>query len=159
MILLPAFTAGQAPTALLAGLLFAVHPVHVEAVAGIVGRADILGTLFATLAFCAYRCARHAAGVSRAMAWLAVYACLCWCAALSKEVALTVLGICVVHEVAFCAWANPWCPVPASLWPVLPITPPTRLHLWGLYAASAPSSFFQTRTEHSVSSRVPSVYT
>ncbi len=32
--------------ALLAGLLFAVHPVHVEAVAGIYGRAELLCTLF-----------------------------------------------------------------------------------------------------------------
>ncbi len=32
--------------ALLGGLLFAVHPVHVEAVAGLVGRAEILATIF-----------------------------------------------------------------------------------------------------------------
>jgi len=36
--------------ALAAGLLFAVHPVHVEAVANIVGRAELMATLFATLA-------------------------------------------------------------------------------------------------------------
>ena len=34
------------PAALAAGLLFAVHPVHVEAVANLVGRAEILATLF-----------------------------------------------------------------------------------------------------------------
>ena len=35
--------------ALLAGLLFAVHPLHVEAVANIVGRADLMCALFAVL--------------------------------------------------------------------------------------------------------------
>ena len=41
-------------TSLLAGLAFAAHPVHVEAVTGVVGRADVLGTLLAILAFLAY---------------------------------------------------------------------------------------------------------
>lgn len=36
--------------ALAAGLLFAVHPVHVEAVANVVGRAELMATLFACLA-------------------------------------------------------------------------------------------------------------
>ncbi|MGH7528757.1 MAG: tetratricopeptide repeat protein [Gemmatimonadales bacterium] len=36
--------------ALLAGLLFAVHPVHVEAVAYVTGRADLMATAFALLA-------------------------------------------------------------------------------------------------------------
>ena len=36
--------------ALLSGLLFAVHPVHVEAVANIVGRAELMAALFALLA-------------------------------------------------------------------------------------------------------------
>jgi len=31
------------------GLLFAVHPIHAEAVAGVVGRADILATIFCLL--------------------------------------------------------------------------------------------------------------
>jgi hypothetical protein len=34
----------------ISGLLFALHPVHVEAVAGIVGRADILAGIFFLLA-------------------------------------------------------------------------------------------------------------
>ena len=36
--------------ALVSGLLFAVHPVHVEAVANIVGRAELMAALFAVLA-------------------------------------------------------------------------------------------------------------
>lgn len=41
------------PTAV-AGLLFAAHPIHTEAVAGVVGRADILACLFFLLAFLCY---------------------------------------------------------------------------------------------------------
>ena len=37
-------------TALVAGLLFAVHPVHVEAVASVVGRAELMAALFTILA-------------------------------------------------------------------------------------------------------------
>ena len=45
---------GAPVAAAAAGLLFAVHPVHVEAVTGVVGRADELGALFCLLAFIAY---------------------------------------------------------------------------------------------------------
>ncbi len=37
-------------SALVAGLLFAVHPVHVEAVANVAGRADLMAALFSALA-------------------------------------------------------------------------------------------------------------
>lgn len=49
--------AGMLPltAAVAAGLLFAVHPVHVEAVANVVGRAEVLATLFTLLAALAYR--------------------------------------------------------------------------------------------------------
>ena len=40
--------------ALVAGLLFAVHPVHVEAVANLVGRAEVLAALFSITAVMAY---------------------------------------------------------------------------------------------------------
>ena len=38
----------------IAALLFAVHPVHTEAVAGIVGQAELLSALCASLAFLVY---------------------------------------------------------------------------------------------------------
>ena len=118
-----------------AGLLFAVHPVHVEAVASLVGRADLLGTLFATLAFACYYRARFAQHTVRSFprtppaecaskicdarkrgtranllllaavcmrtqhshaAWVLLYAVLALCAALSKEVAFTVLLITIL---------------------------------------------------------------
>jgi len=41
---------GSLGAALLAGLLFAVHPVHVEAVANVIGRAELMAALFVILA-------------------------------------------------------------------------------------------------------------
>ena len=42
------------PIALTAGLLFAVHPVHVEAVANVVGGAEVMATLFVLLSLLVY---------------------------------------------------------------------------------------------------------
>ncbi|KAF0697728.1 Aste57867_11614 [Aphanomyces stellatus] len=83
-----------------AGLIFAVHPIHCDSVASIVGRADVLCTLVSLLAFLAY----HRAMVSMAeRPWsstilfglaqaLVVVATLC------KELGATTLGIFVVLE-------------------------------------------------------------
>ena len=43
--------------ALLSGLMFALHPVHTEAVAGVVGRAEVLSAVFFFAALLSYR--RH----------------------------------------------------------------------------------------------------
>ena len=48
--------------ALIAGLLFAVHPIHTEAVAGLVGRTELLSGIFYILAFLAYHRATVADG-------------------------------------------------------------------------------------------------
>lgn len=47
----------QQGEALLAGLLFALHPIHTEAVAGIVGQAELLCAALSVLAFLAYMAA------------------------------------------------------------------------------------------------------
>lgn len=52
--------------AVFAAALFAVHPVHVEAVANIVGQAELLATLFAVLAVERYLAWRHAGALSSA---------------------------------------------------------------------------------------------
>ncbi|KAF8789939.1 Protein O-mannosyl-transferase TMTC2 like protein [Argiope bruennichi] len=87
---------------IIAGLLFTAHPIHTEAVAGIVGRADVGACLFFLLSimlyikYCEYRskeerCLRR---------WFYLYAAL-FCAAcsmLTKEQGITVLGVCIVYE-------------------------------------------------------------
>lgn len=97
---------GGGPWSLLAGLLFASHPVHTEAVAGVVGRADEGAALFFLLSLLCY--ARHCglrgrAGPLRPLAWfLGSLACAA-CSMLWKELGVTALAVaalydaCVVH--------------------------------------------------------------
>ncbi|XP_035209841.1 protein O-mannosyl-transferase TMTC2-like, partial [Stegodyphus dumicola] len=88
---------------LVAGLLFAAHPIHTEAVAGVVGRADVGACLFFLLCimfyfkYCEYRsypelCSRR---------WIYLYASLTCaaCSMLTKEHGVTVLAVCVIYEV------------------------------------------------------------
>jgi len=66
-----------------AGLLFAVHPVHVEAVANIVGRAEIMATLFVVLSIYA--------ALARDQLWWSLAALAC--GVLSKENAIVAPGL------------------------------------------------------------------
>uniref|UniRef100_A0A671QAS9 dolichyl-phosphate-mannose--protein mannosyltransferase n=1 Tax=Sinocyclocheilus anshuiensis TaxID=1608454 RepID=A0A671QAS9_9TELE len=103
---------GGGPWTLLAGLLFASHPIHTEAVAGVVGRADVgaafcfLLSLISYAQYCLLRAnAVHSSGVVwRKVLWLsgslgATAAALLW-----KEQGVTVLAmsaiydLCVVHR-------------------------------------------------------------
>ena len=52
-----AATSTQQGEAVLAGLLFALHPIHTEAVAGIVGQAELLCAALSILALMAYMAA------------------------------------------------------------------------------------------------------
>ncbi|XP_037098505.1 protein O-mannosyl-transferase TMTC2 [Syngnathus acus] len=108
-----AFTAFSRPLlggglwSLLAGLLFASLPVHTEAVAGVVGRADVGAALFFLLSLLCY--ARHcglraarccSAGGSVARCWMWMVGSL-WCAAASmlwKEQGVTVLAVSAVYD-------------------------------------------------------------
>ncbi len=74
--------------ALAATLLFAVHPVHTEAVTGFVGRADTLSTLFVLLALLCHRAIPVAGARARLGACAALLLAL-----LTKENALVVLAL------------------------------------------------------------------
>jgi hypothetical protein len=79
--------------ATLAALLFAAHPVHVEAVAGLVGAAELLCAFALLAAVRAYGAAcAPGAGVLRAAAALAAACALTLAAALSKETGITALA-------------------------------------------------------------------
>ncbi|XP_036435293.1 protein O-mannosyl-transferase TMTC4 [Colossoma macropomum] len=80
---------------LLAALFFAVHPVHTESVAGIVGRADLLCALFFQLSFLSY-CRAFQCGDKNdkfSVSWIVVSLLLCAVAMLCKEQGITVLGV------------------------------------------------------------------
>ena len=84
--------------ALVAGLLFAVHPVHVEAVANVVGRAEVLATVFTLLAALAYRADGKLAAegdTGSGRRWLSSFGTLAavLCGLASKESAFAVPGV------------------------------------------------------------------
>jgi tetratricopeptide (TPR) repeat protein len=83
--------------AALAALLFAVHPVHTEAVTGVVGRAELLASVFFLTVLVQYgKIARRPSVGWRCLMWLAVLVTL---AMLSKEQGITVIAMCALHEV------------------------------------------------------------
>lgn len=80
---------------LAAGSLFAVHPAHTEAVAGLVGRADLGACIFCLLAYLIYR--RHM--VTRQWGSLLLTVLLAMSGLLFKETAIVTLLLCVVCDV------------------------------------------------------------
>lgn len=89
---------------IVAGVLFAAHPIHTEAVAGVVGRADVGACLFFLLSllfymtYCKYRDKEPELYGWR---WVYLYSALLWaaCSMLAKEHAITVLAVCAVYDV------------------------------------------------------------
>ncbi|MBN1476119.1 hypothetical protein JXA47_05150 [Candidatus Sumerlaeota bacterium] len=73
--------------AALAAALFAVHPLHTEAVANTVGRSEILAALFALMAWQAHRRGQPV----RAPLWFAL-------GLLSKESAITIIGVMALDD-------------------------------------------------------------
>jgi tetratricopeptide (TPR) repeat protein len=87
---------GSLSVAGVAGIAFAVHPVHAEAVAGISGRPELLAALFYLLAMYSHR---RAAGGGRPIAAYRAGTLACFaCALLSKESAMTLLLILPVMD-------------------------------------------------------------
>ena len=80
--------------AALAGALFATHPVHTEAVASVVGRADVLATLLALL--CWWLLGPGGSGTSPARALAA--AALLVLAVLAKESAVAIIAVIVMMD-------------------------------------------------------------
>ncbi|XP_014442516.1 protein O-mannosyl-transferase TMTC1, partial [Tupaia chinensis] len=90
--------------AFITALLFAVHPIHTEAVAGIVGRADVLAGLLFLLAFLSYNrsldrcCAGECFPRTASPFFLLLSLFLGTCAMLVKETGITVFGVCLVYD-------------------------------------------------------------
>nr|XP_006819594.1 PREDICTED: transmembrane and TPR repeat-containing protein 4-like [Saccoglossus kowalevskii] len=88
---------------LLAAIFFAVHPIHTESVAGVVGRADLLCALFFFFSFMLYirACYADAAknkSYSSVVLVLSSVVC-CATAMLFKELGITAIGICSAYDI------------------------------------------------------------
>ena len=92
----------SAAVPLISTLLFAVHPIHTEAVTGVVGRAELLSSIFFLVTLMIYQRAA-AAPVSVLQKCCGYTLCLLTVALamFSKEQGVTVLGICFVYELFF----------------------------------------------------------
>ncbi|XP_012943423.1 protein O-mannosyl-transferase TMTC2 [Aplysia californica] len=93
---------GSTFASLVSGALFASHPIHTEAVAGVVGRADVMACFFflATLtSYMKYVEARASLTPGSRWGWAVSVCVLTAAAMLSKEQALTVLAVCAVYDV------------------------------------------------------------
>lgn len=90
--------------AFLTALLFAVHPIHTEAVSGIVGRADVLACLLFLLTFLSYMRSVSVQGPegtfprTGSFGSLLLSLALGTCAMLVKETGITVFGVCVLYD-------------------------------------------------------------
>lgn len=96
---------GSEPVALMAGVLFAVHPIHTEAVAGVVGRAEILALGGVLLCCLGYENARRAArdnASGRMLAWMCVSVAGYLGGMFSKEIGVIAPAVIVLSE-----WLRP----------------------------------------------------
>ncbi|KAJ8402447.1 hypothetical protein AAFF_G00369360 [Aldrovandia affinis] len=90
--------------AFLTALLFAVHPIHTEAVSGIVGRADVLACMLFLLTFLSYirsvdrSCSGESVPPTVSYWSLLLSLLLGTCSMLVKETGVTVFGVCVVYD-------------------------------------------------------------
>lgn len=95
---------GRGPWSLLAGLLFASHPIHTEAVAGVVGRADVgaaaffLLSLFCYARHCCLRRDTRTRAVGRRWAWMLGGLGCAAASMLWKEQGVTVLAVSAVYD-------------------------------------------------------------
>lgn len=95
---------GRGPWSLLAGLLFASHPIHTEAVAGVVGRADVgaaaffLLSLFCYVRHCRLRRDTRTRAAGRRWAWMLGGLGCAAASMLWKEQGVTVLAVSAVYD-------------------------------------------------------------
>ncbi|KAK3578086.1 hypothetical protein CHS0354_006745 [Potamilus streckersoni] len=87
------------------GILFAAHPVHTEAVAGIVGRADVLASFFFMLSLLSYMkyvelrdITWHSGGTNLRLLYVLCTGLFVTASLLTKEQGVTVLAVCATYD-------------------------------------------------------------
>lgn len=89
---------GAPRASLLCALLFAVHPVHTESVAAVVGRADLLCAVFFILSFLSFIRSCSSENAWSSCVWLMTSASLSVVSMLCKEPGITVIGLCLIYD-------------------------------------------------------------
>lgn len=85
--------------AIFAGMLFAAHPLHTEAVAWLAGRKDLLSAMFFLSAWIGYIRHRGMAGAARSSATYWISVILFLCGLLSKVMALTLPAVLLLTDI------------------------------------------------------------
>lgn len=90
---------------MLGGILFSTHPIHTEAVAGIVGRADIGAAMFFLMAIISYE---KATSIKDTTSTFWMFSCMfsALCALYTKEIGISVLAVCMTYEVLIVSKCN-----------------------------------------------------
>lgn len=83
----------------LAGLLFATHPIHTEAVSGLVGRADVLASVFFLAALLLYCEACASKPLARQLAFTVATVLAIGVSVLCKETGITAVAVATVYDV------------------------------------------------------------
>ena len=91
---------GNLSLALISGLLFAIHPIHTEAIAGLVGRAESLSGIFYLTALLIYSKTSNHSGLIYCLD-MAALGFTILCSVLSKEVGITVIAVCCVYDALY----------------------------------------------------------
>lgn len=85
--------------ALLTSLLFAIHPIHTEAISNVSGRTELLTAAFALLAWLSYSLSKE----TPRYYWLSLL--FYFCSLLAKESGITLLGVLVLSDICE-SWPN-----------------------------------------------------
>ncbi|XP_063991527.1 protein O-mannosyl-transferase TMTC4 isoform X4 [Diachasmimorpha longicaudata] len=88
-------------------VLFAVHPVHCEAVSGIVGRADILSAMLVWLSILSYDKSIYCRRLSKMFLYLLICVMFITAGMLCKETGITAIGLCIVYDLSKLHEKNP----------------------------------------------------
>lgn len=98
---------GNSRAAFVASLIFAVHSIHTEAIANIVGRAELLSAVFFLASILAYIRSVSTSPVSWSLKWYFVAILMGVLALLSKEQGVLCLVVCAAYDAIAVSHLNP----------------------------------------------------
>ncbi|XP_039285062.1 protein O-mannosyl-transferase TMTC4 isoform X1 [Nilaparvata lugens] len=82
----------------LSAILFAIHPIHTEAVANVVGRAELLCTIFGLLGFLFFCKTRYVENYFTNILWTFISILFVGLSMFSKEQGITIFSICILYD-------------------------------------------------------------